>query len=66
MKRKANDIIVHLTDDDFDYDRAIAEIDADKKKYQDNQDEENANVAWVIKHIVIAHKAFVDTFSLLK
>lgn len=66
MKNKANDIIVHLTDDDFDYDRCIADIDAEKKKYQENQDEENANVAWIIEHIVIAHKAFVDTFKLLK
>ena len=54
MKKKANDIIVHLTEDDFDYDRAIADIDADKRKYQEHQDEENANVAWIIKHIVIA------------
>lgn len=66
MKRKANKIIVHLTDDDFDYDRVLAEIDADKKKYQEIHDEENANVAWIIKHIVIAHKSFVETYSLLK
>ena len=38
MKRKANKIIVHLTDDDFDYDRVLAEIDADKKKYQETAD----------------------------
>ena len=31
MKKKANAIIVHLTEDDFDYDRAIADIDADKR-----------------------------------
>ena len=43
MKNKAQEILSHLLEDGFDYDATIHEVDALRKDYQQQHDEENAN-----------------------
>ena len=54
MKNKAQTILSHLLEDGFDFEATIKEVDALRKNYQQQHDEENANVAWATLEIVSA------------
>ena len=66
MKNKAKEILDHLLDEGFDCDTAIEEIDEQRKAYQTQHDEENANVAWATQTIVRLHRDYREVFSMLK
>ncbi|MBO7111922.1 MAG: SEC-C domain-containing protein [Bacteroidaceae bacterium] len=66
MKDKAQKIISHLFEDDFDIDTTIVEVDVLRKGYQKQHDEENANVAWATQEIVCLHRDYRKTFFMLK
>lgn len=66
MKNKAQEILSHLLEDGFDYDATIKEVDALRKEYQQQHDEENANVAWATLEIVSLHRDYRRAFSMLQ
>lgn len=66
MNKKATDIIKHLLDEDFNYDKTIAELDELRIRYRQQQDEDNANNAWAIITIVGIHRDFRKVYSMLK
>ena len=49
MRSKANEILKHLLEDGFDHDATIKEVDVLRKNYQQQNDVDNANVAWAIQ-----------------
>lgn len=66
MKNKAQEILYHLLEDGFDYDSTIQEVDALRKDYQQQHDEENANVAWATLEIVSLHRDYRKMYSMLQ
>ena len=66
MKNKAQEILSHLLEDGFDYDATIHEVDTLRKEYQQQHDEENANVAWATLEIVSLHRDYRKAFSMLQ
>ena len=66
MKIKTQEILSHLLEDDFDFDATIKEVDALRKDYQQQHDEENANVAWATSEIVSLHRDYRKAFSMLQ
>lgn len=66
MKNKAQEILSHLLEDGFDYDTTIKEVDASRKGYQQQHDEEDANVAWATLEIVSLHRDYRKAFEMLR
>lgn len=66
MKNKSQEILKHLLEDGFDYDATIKEVDALRKGYQQQHDEENANVAWATLEIVSLHRDYSKVFEMLR
>ena len=65
MKNKASEILKHLFDDDFNYDITIAELDESRIRYRQQQDEENANIAWAIIEIISIHRDYKKVYLML-
>lgn len=66
MKNKAQEILSHLLEDGFDYDATAKEVDALRKDYQQQHDEENSNVAWATLEIVSLHRDYRKVFLMLQ
>lgn len=66
MKNKANNILKHLLDDGFDFDKTIKEVDELRLAYCQQNDVDNANTAWAVKTIVGIHRDYRKVFSLLQ
>ena len=66
MKNKAQEILSHLLEENFNFDATIKEIDALRKSYQQQHDEENANVAWATLGIVSLHRDYRKVYSILQ
>lgn len=66
MNNKAQEILSHLLEDGFDYDATIKEVDALRKGYQQQHDEENANVAWATLEIISLHRDYRKAYEMLR
>ena len=65
MRNKVQEILMHLLEGGLDYDETINEVDALKKGYQEQCNEENANLAWATITIVCIHRDFRKVYSML-
>lgn len=66
MKNKASEILKHILDKDFDFEATIKEVDELRLAYRKQGDEENANIAWAAKSILLIHRDFRSAYSLLQ
>lgn len=65
MIDKANSILLHLREPNFDFDSCITDLQEDKKKYKSHNDENNANICWVIISIVEIHRNYLQMHDML-
>ena len=66
MRIRANNILEHLLDDGFDFDKTIKEVDGLRQAYRQQNDTDNANTAWAIMTIVGIHRDYRMVFSRLQ
>lgn len=66
MKNRANEILKHVLDDDFDIETTIKEVDELRLTYRHNKDAENANTAWAVMTILCIHRDYRKVFLLLQ